>query len=227
MNNTAIEKEAYAIVEALRNWRYLLIGRQFKLTTDQKSVSVIFNNQRGGKVKNEKIERWRLELSEFRFNIVYRPGEDNKGPDTLSRRCCVIDGQESQLRDLHNSLCHPGITRMIHFTRCRNLSYFIQDVKKMTSSCEVCLELKPIFYKSKGTLIKATQPFERLNIDFKGPLPSSTTNKYMLTVVDEYSHFPFAFPCRDTNTSTVISCLISCFRCLVHLLIYIMIELII
>ena len=86
VNHTAIEKEAYAIVEALRNWRYLLIGRQFKLTTDQKSVFFIFNNQREGKVKNEKIERWRLELSEFRFDIVYRPGEDNKGPDTLSRR---------------------------------------------------------------------------------------------------------------------------------------------
>ena len=96
---------------------------------------------------------------------------------------------------------------MSHFTRCRNLPYSIQDVKKMTSSCEVCIELKPIFYKSKGTLIKATLPFERLNIDFKGPLPSSTTNKYMLTVVDEYRCFPFAFPCRDTNTYTVISCL--------------------
>ena len=31
-------------------------------------------------------------------------------------------------------------------------------------------------------LIKATQPFERLNIDFKGPVPSNANNVYMLTL---------------------------------------------
>ena len=29
----------------------------------------------------------------------------------------------------------------------------------------------------------------------------------MLTVVDEYSRFPFAFPCKDARSQTVISCL--------------------
>jgi len=29
----------------------------------------------------------------------------------------------------------------------------------------------------------------------------------MLTVVDEYSRFPFAFPCRSTDAETVIFCL--------------------
>ena len=34
--HSAIEKEAYAIVEALRKWRHLLIGKHFNLVTDQK-----------------------------------------------------------------------------------------------------------------------------------------------------------------------------------------------
>ena len=34
----AIEKKAYANVEALRKWRHLLIGRHSTLVTDQKSV---------------------------------------------------------------------------------------------------------------------------------------------------------------------------------------------
>lgn len=64
------------------------------------------------------------------------------------------------------------------------------------------------FLKSfSGQLVKATQPFERLSIDFKGPLPSNTRNKYLLTIIDEYSRFPFAFPCSDMSSSTVISCL--------------------
>jgi len=81
-------------------------------------------------------------------------------------------------------------------------------VKRISSTCKACLELKPRFYNaSSGHLIKATQPFERLSIDFKGPLPSNTRNRYLLTIVDEYSRFPFAFPCSDMFTSTVIKCL--------------------
>ena len=204
-NHTLIEKEAYAIVEALRKWRYLLVGRLFKVITDQQAVSFIFNNRRGGKVKNDKINRWRFELSEFKYDIVYRHGSENVAPDALSR-ACTINMDWSQLRDIHDSLCHPGITRLLHFIRSRNLPYSIQDIKTMTSNCEICVELKPIFHKSCGTLIKATQPFERLNIDFKGPLPSASVNKYILTVVDEYSRYPFALPCKDMNSSTVILC---------------------
>ena len=58
-----------------------------------------------------------------------------------------------------------------------------------------------------GKLIKETQPMERLNINFKGPLPSSTKNKYFLCIVDEYSRFPFCDLCADMRTETVIKCL--------------------
>ena len=54
-------------------------------------------------------------------------------------------------------------------------------------------------------LVKATQPFERLSVDFKGPLPSSTTSRYLLTIVDEYPRLPFAFPCASVDSKTVIA----------------------
>ena len=38
-----------------------------------------------------------------------------------------------------------------------------------------------------------------------------TQNKYILTIVDEYSRFPFAFPCRDVSSETVIKCLVHLF----------------
>jgi len=60
-------------------------------------------------------------------------------------------------------------------------------------------------------LIKVTQVFERLNLDFKGALPSASSNKYFLTVVDEYSRFPFAFPCSDMTSKTVVQCLTQLF----------------
>ena len=52
----------------------------------------------------------------------------------------------------------------------------------------------------------STQPFEQLNVDFKGPLVSNNNNRYFLTVIDEYLRFPFIFPCANTTTATVIKC---------------------
>ena len=54
---------------------------------------------------------------------------------------------------------------------------------------------------------QATQPFGRLNIHFKGPLPSNNKNVYFLNVIDEYSRFPFVFPCPDMTAGTVMKCL--------------------
>jgi len=91
--------------------------------------------------------------------------------------------------------------------RAKNLLYSVEDVRQ-TVHDSVCLELKPNFYKSPAAqLVKATQLFERLSLHFKGPFPSSTKNRYMLTVINEFSRFPFAFPCSSFDAKTVISCL--------------------
>ena len=50
-----------------------------------------------------------------------------------------------------------------------------------------------------------------MSVDFKGPLPLSSCNRYLLTVVDEYSRFPFAFPCADVAAATVIKHLTNLF----------------
>ena len=80
----AVEKEAAAILESIREWRQFLIGRQFELITDQKSISFMFDNKRKSKIKNVKIARWRLELSQYKFQTAYRPGRENQAPDTFS-----------------------------------------------------------------------------------------------------------------------------------------------
>ena len=207
-----VEKEAYAIVESLETWKHFLIGQYFKLITDQRSVSFMFDQKNHGKIKNDKIARWRLRLSNFKFDVVYRPGKENHAADALSRiritSCSAIVNNDSKLKDIHDSLCHPGVTRTNHFVRTRNLPFSVADIRKMIESCRVCQELKPRFHKSSGVLIKATQPLQQLNIDFKGPLPtpSSSSNRYILTLVDEYSRFPFAFPCKDMTSATVIKC---------------------
>ena len=171
----------------------------------------MFDKHHRGKIKNEKFLRWRLELSCFSFDIVYRPGRDNVPADTLSRAMCAMAIEDSIFK-LHEALCHPGVTRLNHFVRTKNLPYPLDEIKKMTSRCPVCCECRPQFHRpEKVPLIKATQPFERINIDFKGPLPTNNGNKYFLMGVDEHSRFPFVFPCPDVSTNTVVKCLTSLF----------------
>ena len=206
LHHSAVEKEAYSIVEALRKWHHLLYGQQFSLVTDQRSVAFMFDTRHKSTIKNAKILRWRIELSALSFNIMYRPGTENAAADAFSRVSSILN--KESLKDIHSSLCHPGVTRLYHYVRSKNLPYSIEDVKAVSRNCRACAEVKPNFFRPPPTpLIKATRPFERLSIDFKGPVPSKSKNYYMLDIVDEYSRYPFAFPCPDMTSATVIKCL--------------------
>ena len=55
--HSSVEKEATAIVEAVRKWSHLLTGKRFQIVTDQRSVSFMYDNKNRGKIKNAKILR--------------------------------------------------------------------------------------------------------------------------------------------------------------------------
>ena len=115
-----------------------------------------------------------MELFCYGFDMVYRPGAENIAPDTFSQSFCAAVPAGLNLVDLHNSLCHPGVTYMFHFVRTKNLPFSVEEVRQMTKACRVCAEHKPQLHKPvRAHLIKATQLFERLNRDFKGPLKSN------------------------------------------------------
>ena len=48
---------------------------------------------------------------------------------------------------------------------------------------------------------------ECLSIGFKGPLSSSSKNKYLLTIIDEYLCFSWVFACFYIESQTIINCL--------------------
>ena len=128
VRHLSVEKEAQALIESIRYWKHYLTGKCFSLKTDQKSVSYMFDQRHKGKIKNDKIMRCRVELSCYNFDIVYRPGKENVPPDPFSRSSCAVLGDS--LYQLHQSFCHPGITRMSHFVRVRNLPYSVEEIKR-------------------------------------------------------------------------------------------------
>lgn len=131
---------------------------------------------------------------------------------SLSRICCSsYPSGGMNLKEVHEALSHPGVWRLHHFIRVKNLPFSMEDVKRTCPECRVWPQIKPRFYRPNQAnyLIKATRPWERISIDFKGPVPG--LRKYLLVIIDEYSRFPFAYPCRDMTSATVINCLTSLF----------------
>ena len=96
---------------------------------------------------------------------------------------------------------------MTHFVRSKYLLFSVKDIKHVCNECFTCTKPKPKFFASyKNTLIKATRPWERINVDFKGPV--SGTKPYIFMVVDENSRFSFALPRKDQSATTITNCLV-------------------
>lgn len=78
---STIQKELLAIVEAIKNFRPYLYGRFFVLITDHKPLCYLFNMKDCG----SRLFRQRLDLLDYNFKILYRPGAQNTVADALSR----------------------------------------------------------------------------------------------------------------------------------------------
>ena len=61
------------------------------------------NNKRKSKIKNDKISRWRVELSQYKFDIIDRPGKDNVAAVTFSRIAAIAHPLQ-ELHELHENL---------------------------------------------------------------------------------------------------------------------------
>ncbi len=71
----------------------------------------MFDSRKRTKIKNNKIQAWRLELGSFSYTVEYRPGKDNVAPD-LFTRAFSASMSSNNLEEIHIGLCHPGVTRM-------------------------------------------------------------------------------------------------------------------
>ncbi|KAG9223840.1 hypothetical protein CCMSSC00406_0007702 [Pleurotus cornucopiae] len=80
-NYATHDKEMLAIVRALHKWRVDLLGAEFEVYTDHRTLE-FFNKQRD---LNKKQLRWQTFLADYNFDIRYIKGEDNTVADALSR----------------------------------------------------------------------------------------------------------------------------------------------
>lgn len=78
---SATEHEAFAVIYAHRKLRPYLDGAEFTVYTDHKPLKSLFQCE----IKNTRVQRWAMQISEFSCQIEYRKGKNNVRADMLSR----------------------------------------------------------------------------------------------------------------------------------------------
>ena len=91
INYSTVEKELAAIVWGIKHFRPYLYGREFKIVSDHKPLTWIMSVKDPG----SRLLRWRIQLEEYNYEIVYKPGVQNSSADALSRiNALVKEGSE-------------------------------------------------------------------------------------------------------------------------------------
>ena len=75
------EREAFAIVWSVNYFRAYLLGNKFELITDHRPLTYL----RTLKNPTPKIARWLLQLEEYDYTIIYKPGNIHSNADVMSR----------------------------------------------------------------------------------------------------------------------------------------------
>jgi hypothetical protein len=80
------EKEALAILEALKRWRHYFLGSKLVIKTDQQALKFITDQRVAEGIQHKLM----LKLLEFDFTIEYKRGKENRVADALSRQFCQL-----------------------------------------------------------------------------------------------------------------------------------------
>jgi hypothetical protein len=99
---STIEKEAYAIFYALSKWEMYLRDSHFTLRTDHANLTYLNTEHK------QKVQRWKLAIQQYDFQIEHLAGVDNIVADGFSRFCpytpVVEEEQHHSLMTLSTNL---------------------------------------------------------------------------------------------------------------------------
>lgn len=205
------EQECYAMVYAIKQLQPYLLGREFLVCTDHRSLVYL------RKSTVPKLVRWSLSLSQYRFAVIHIPGTSNAFADGLSRIFRLKVG-ENAIKDIlcsvHNEVVgHHGIAKTIQLLQQQKLKWPSRDVdvENYILQCPLCQKLKPkpgVDYVSERHLF-GTHPMQALSVDTIGPLPADNEgNKYVVVIVDNFSKFAALYPVKSTEAKGYVGALI-------------------
>ena len=85
-NYAQTQREALAIIWAVRRLHKYLYGHKFDIVTDHRALEHIFSPKASiGKASSSMLQRWAIDLSAYDYTITHRPGKSIPHADYLSR----------------------------------------------------------------------------------------------------------------------------------------------
>ena len=116
---TQTEREMLAIVWGIEHFHLYVYGSIFTVRTDHKPLLGIF---KGSKPASARIERWRLQLTPYGLDLVYKPGcDDNNPADFLSRHPSTISKPDrSTAEDYVHCVCVNTVPRAMSLSELRD-----------------------------------------------------------------------------------------------------------
>ena len=82
-NYGVTELECLAIIWAVKYFRHYLYGSKFTIITDHVALKWLLNST--AETTNRRLERWKITLSEYEYEITYRKGINHSNADAFSR----------------------------------------------------------------------------------------------------------------------------------------------
>ena len=156
MPYSVAEREVMAMLEGFRRFSHLLRTSRVLVRTDQNALSFIFGPN-SSRVKNDKLSRWRLELSEYIFEISYTKGCENVPADALFRLASI----QASCETLRETLAHPGGTRLYEYIQRQQIPISLDEAKRAIENCKTCAIWKPRFLWPPGSdFIRSAKPWE-------------------------------------------------------------------
>ncbi|KAJ8381562.1 hypothetical protein SKAU_G00023400 [Synaphobranchus kaupii] len=85
-NYSQLEKEALAIIFAVKRFHHYIYGHHFTICTDHKPLMSLFNEDKAvPPIASGRIQRWALTLAAYEYTICYKEGSRHANADAMSR----------------------------------------------------------------------------------------------------------------------------------------------
>jgi hypothetical protein len=200
-NYSTVERELAAIVWGIKHFRRYLYGRKFKIFSDHKPLTWIMSVKDPG----SRLMGWRIQLEEYDYEIMHKPGAQDSNADALSRIGSLTqgDGELGEiypskklkiLQENHDSVLggHRGmkktykiIKRYYHWP---NMKTEVENYVKKCAKCQLKKALRPKKRAPMQITTTARYPFEKCALDIVGPFTETASGiKYILPFLDDLS----------------------------------------
>lgn len=197
LNYTSAEKELYAVILALKKFRNIILMSTVKIQTDNKNIIA------EKELTSSRLQRWKILLQEYNYELSHIEGQKNTAADHLSR-CYAVqkmkepasENGENYIYEKHKSLLHPGIQTLYYTIRKEadhpNLK---KTIIRITKNCHICNLNKPKRIR-QGIVVGrlSTQDLNKgISTDIFGPFSGNdfrcSGQYYIISITDLFSRY--------------------------------------